>query len=398
MGIMVITGRYLPKPSANGVCIDNIIQELKKRYPVTVLASNHTNLNLYDEYGDIKVFRVKYRKAHFGKLSHPFSKGLGAVKLFFKYNVSVLKLKDYISTGMRVIDDENTQLLISVARPFESIYAAMAIKRIHPKIKTVLIFFDFPATFDYKVKFFQTLWKKRTDRMLDEVFLSFDKVIFMKYQKSYLAENPIIQINSNKTVYLDLPCFVPQTSLASCIEADKKFIRIVYTGSLDHKFRDPGPVLESCFERLPSLSNRLQFDFYSSGCEDVLDFYKSKYPDNIILHGLVSPEESDAALLHADILLNIGNKGVKQLPSKIFKYFSTGKPILNFYFDEDDMGIPYFEKYKNALNINVMRELDVCKITDYIINHRSITDNGLLKNLFRDNMPDTYCKEIEELI
>ena len=62
---MVITGRYLPKPSANGVCIDNIIKELKKRYPVTVLASNHTNQKLYDEYGDIKVFRVKYRKAHF---------------------------------------------------------------------------------------------------------------------------------------------------------------------------------------------------------------------------------------------------------------------------------------------------------------------------------------------
>ena len=46
------------------------------------------------------------------------------------------------------------------------------------------------------------------------------------------------------------------------------------------------------------------------------------------------------------------------MPSKIFEYIAMGKPIINFYFNEEDMCLPILEKYSLAVNINLNKTDD----------------------------------------
>ena len=61
----------------------------------------------------------------------------------------------------------------------------------------------------------------------------------------------------------------------------------------------------------------------------------------------------------ADILVNIGNAVTNQMPSKIFEYISTGKPIVNIYQSGECPTLRYLEKYPLALNIPET-DLEIC--------------------------------------
>ena len=53
----------------------------------------------------------------------------------------------------------------------------------------------------------------------------------------------------------------------------------------------------------------------------------------------------------ADVLINLGNTVTNQLPSKIFEYFSSGKPILNLCANPSDPALRYFARYPLALTL-----------------------------------------------
>ena len=67
------------------------------------------------------------------------------------------------------------------------------------------------------------------------------------------------------------------------------------------------------------------------------------------LHGSVSAEQARAAMQKADVLINLGNAIDNQLPSKIFEYFSTGKPVIHIQKIPECPCLPYMERYGNAL-------------------------------------------------
>ena len=60
---------------------------------------------------------------------------------------------------------------------------------------------------------------------------------------------------------------------------------------------------------------------------------------------------ADAAALEngADILLSLGNFYDNQMPSKLFSYFGTGKPVLHLAVSETDPTLPYLARYPLAL-------------------------------------------------
>ena len=50
------------------------------------------------------------------------------------------------------------------------------------------------------------------------------------------------------------------------------------------------------------------------------------------------------------IVLMIGNLCANQVPSKVFEYIATGKPILNFYSIENDTSLIYLNRYPAVLS------------------------------------------------
>ena len=52
---------------------------------------------------------------------------------------------------------------------------------------------------------------------------------------------------------------------------------------------------------------------------------------------------------NADILVSLGNFYDNQMPSKLFVYFGSGKPVLHLAVSESDPTLPYLARYPLAL-------------------------------------------------
>lgn len=66
-------------------------------------------------------------------------------------------------------------------------------------------------------------------------------------------------------------------------------------------------------------------------------------------NGPVPRAEAAALEARAEVLLSLGNAMDNQLPSKLFGYFATGKPVLHLAASERDPALPYLQKYPLAL-------------------------------------------------
>lgn len=99
-------------------------------------------------------------------------------------------------------------------------------------------------------------------------------------------------------------------------------------------------------------AKNLKILFAGSGQEEIIESYEEGPLCGKLEHlGEISLDESFRIMQQADILINIGNNVANQVPSKLFDYISTGKPILNFCKLNDCPTIPYLKKYGNALSI-----------------------------------------------
>lgn len=67
------------------------------------------------------------------------------------------------------------------------------------------------------------------------------------------------------------------------------------------------------------------------------------------LYGPVPPAHARTLVGQADILLNLGNAVDNQIPSKLFEYFATGRPILHLAAGSRDTALPYLARYPLAL-------------------------------------------------
>ena len=96
----------------------------------------------------------------------------------------------------------------------------------------------------------------------------------------------------------------------------------------------------------------LRLVFAGDGQEkEIAAFQKEYFGDRLQHLGMISLDESFAKMKEADVLINIGNCVTSLLPSKLFDYISTGKPILNFCKLADCPTIPYLNKYRLGLNV-----------------------------------------------
>lgn len=129
-------------------------------------------------------------------------------------------------------------------------------------------------------------------------------------------------------------------------------IRLVYVGTLYRHIREPDFLLR-LFEKLlhTSLSDRLELHFLGdfTYCRKIFELYGELLGKKIFLHGLVERKRVIEAMREADVLVNIGNDTLYQLPSKVVEYASMGKPVLNLAKTEKDSSAAFFKTYPAAL-------------------------------------------------
>lgn len=147
----------------------------------------------------------------------------------------------------------------------------------------------------------------------------------------------------------------------------------------------------------------LKIVFAGSGQEDIIDEYRKGALLGKLEHiGEVTLDESFRIMQQADILINIGNNVANQVPSKLFDYISTGKPILNFCKLNDCPTISYLKKYGNALSIieGVQSiEAQAKEVEEFIAGRlgRNL-EYGDIKNLFFENTAEYVGQKFVNVI
>ena len=120
----------------------------------------------------------------------------------------------------------------------------------------------------------------------------------------------------------------------------------MFIGSIYGGIRNP----EYTIRLFKPLIERKEIEFHFVGVkkEELSEEFKEL---DLHCHGFVKLSVAMELMKKADILVNIGNAVMNQVPSKIFDYISNGKPIVNICKSKECPTLPYLKKYPLALNL-----------------------------------------------
>lgn len=200
---------------------------------------------------------------------------------------------------------------------------------------------------------------------------------------------------SDKIIEFSLPSLVDRTCKK---QLNKNNIKMTYAGIFYNKIRNP----KEMFKVLSLLGDEFEIDLMSQQCQDEINQAKQNNPNfKLNALGFLPREECLNKLQTSNILINLGNTITNQTPSKVFEYIGMGKPVVNFYFDENDTSLYYFKKYPLCFNLNLNNYTakDVEELKQFCIlnKDKQISFEEATVNL-KDCISDNVCKMIYDEI
>jgi len=393
MKIVFLTSSYYPFFSAIGRCVYNLVNELKHDNEIIVISNMvQKNLDKTVDFEAHTIMRVRTKAmlrrddllannniSILGKVSNK-------VKLFFlraqgylnailsKETVEKSLINEYFDALSKL---DNVDLIIPTCYPFEAVVAAQEYKdKINSKVQIIPFLFDKFADSPtlHRNKYNQEVKYKYNLLLEEQMIKSSTRVLYVdswiQKMKKYFSQY------EEKLVHVEHPLIIDHfTSIATADEADSDgYINVTYTGVLDKAVRPPTITL-NIISKIIEKNNRFRFHFYVLGnAVDEVDYFAKKYPENIMNHGQV---ESNVALLkikQSNILLSIGNTDTTLIPSKIFEYMSSGKPIIHFYHSDDDRVISMLKDFELGYCVDQNKEIrdsEIVSLIDFCISKKN---------------------------
>lgn len=151
-------------------------------------------------------------------------------------------------------------------------------------------------------------------------------------------------------------------------------IRCVFCGSLYPTVREPDFALDLfCALDDPCLTLTMAGGGWQRFSAQTVRA-EAQLGDRFQRPGRIAPEQAAALEADADLLLSLGNRYDNQMPSKLFSYFGSGKPVLHLAVSATDPTLPYLARYPLAL---VLQKADgVTPATVEILRHWLDTVKG----------------------
>ncbi len=344
----------------------NLADVLEKDYDISVISMIANTIEYPEDiHGKQKVFRIHTKEMYGDMYCREQMKNgkRGYVVVHWFYQVKrILKAvfcKNSVDSALikaykKALDEfeEVPLAIIPTCLPFESIVAALEYRKEHPSCKVIPVIYDMFATngsiqrFSWNQKIKMPENQLLEKRMMEEC----EKVLHMPCWTPYIDKYFLEY--KEKCVEVEHPLLV-QSDEQNVIEYEDGYYHIVYTGVVDVKIRNPIYALEF-FENFVA-PQKVKVHFYSLGSAEQIVEALARKTEIIVAHGQVSGQEAHAAMNGADMLFSIGNNNIVQMPSKVFEYMSTGKPIVHFYYNDNDPAKKVLDKYPLAC----------CLIMDY---------------------------------
>jgi hypothetical protein len=391
--------------------MDNLADEFKSRgYEVWTISCSKSSekylgcidgIHRYNVKHDLYKSVLEYKASHSGVLTSLIFKTVSLIRhfLFFPIypNVSPFSSKRVYRLANRIVDQNGINIVVCPYHHYENIYTAIKLKKIYgEKLRVVTYHLDLRTVTGNKNSFVRNYVKKRAFSSLVKENKVVDKMLVPFTGRSEMES--IMGLNHNKIFYLGFPVFVPTNGCEIKCETpfEKNTINIAYIGTLAADNRPPQYILRLVekIHKISGLNVMIHFwgGFEGSGLKEILENSPvAKY------HGILDKKYLTYMVSQCDFVLNIGNMTTPHmLPSKIFSFFASGKPIISIINNAEDASIPYLEMYGNIIMIksyNNHFEKDVELLLEKISKPHNIDQKAIISK-FKEFTPSYICDEI----
>lgn len=388
--VILICGSFT---SANFYVMLSVIRSLGNVHIHAISANNESKIKL-PQYDDVTYYHVhNWRKELLSRIERFHCKFF--VKAFFvlfnrttgiydNYCTSVYERRIYRKC-LSIIDVFNVESVFSVCLRFYTHRIAMKLKN-----KTGIKWYQFWADPYSNRKGYGRIWTRGAERVEQHFFESATKFYALP---EVFVSNKLINKYKDKLITFEIPYLVNRA-----VETTTK--DIVFAGGFIKKVREPKPVLDILLSVCDKIDKDIRFHFYTNKKDDY-DKYQIESNGKIIFHEYVSHDELYSILSKSFMLINIGNAGSIQMPSKTVEYVSFRKPLLFFYKDKNDASLRYLADYPDICRINIEDDFNenILKLIDYFGEyHNVITYKELLKTkCYFESTPDYVRQQLISL-
>lgn len=368
MHITVLCGSYDPKPSAVAICAINVVLELKKMgHEVSVILP-------YDGCGSTEdVIRFKapdYIKYHSGnKILRLYVRIKRYLSAFFKkYNLNNQAINGYTRTLRTLHSKKPIDIIVPFSFPFESIISSVQFSEESgtPLIIEPVIFDNFvenPSLHRSSIN--KTIKRKAHIKLVSQYLEKCNHIFVIHSQREYFKNTfPIL---FHKVSFIEHPLLVqPKYEVTSNGH-------LLYSGSFLRGYVKSENLVRLLEIILPLLNCKMDFCVMGNDVSNIGELEK-KFPTQIFNHGQVPLSEAESYIASSSILLSVAEVSGIQISSKIFTYMATGKPIIQFYYADEDVNVKILERYPlsfsfklNDKNIYAPKMID--RLVEFINNN-----------------------------
>lgn len=407
-----LTSKFMPAADANGICVYNISKELVKNgHKVCVICEGINEEHYFFE--EIEIREVK--PTLFSKLRHKaaatkskkyvFIKNIVMVLrriqkafiLFIYPNVSPLRARQEYKILEEIARIEKIDFLVSTFAPYEGVTAACKFKKKYPGVKSSIIFWDILRSKNPFGKHLYKLFDFLCNRAEKKAFSINDKILIPKSGEGIYSAGKYDKYKE-KIKYFDFPVFTEGfDNQANNINEFNDYINITCIGTIDGENRNADYFLKIFNEIKRRFNISVKINIIGA-FSDISTYEKYKTEPYVNFMGQVNFNDIPNYISSADYLVNLGNKiTYDMIPSKIFQYFASCKPVINFISHKDDKSLCYFKKYPSNLNIfeyeNNISE-DICRVKDFILNNDMVlSEFAEIEKIYKENKPSYFTEE-----
>ena len=341
----------------------------------SLLLSNDTERN-NGTTGDYK-FSLRRRVGNF--LLNMFEKGF---RHFFIPDEAIPWMPFALIKGIRIIKENNYDLIISSSFPFTCHVVAYFLKRQSPNSTWIT---DYGDPWINNPLLPLPRWRSYIDKKVESKILKSAGNLIVTTEETrdhYLKLYPFL---SPKNIKVISQGFSPEEYNEVSAETTDRF-RIVYTGSF-YKASEPF-LLFDVLKQLKQIWEDL--DIVITGYlvnEDYKRYIENNGLSEIVhFAGFVPHQRAISLQKGASLLLLIGHKGGIQIPGKIYEYIAAQRPILLIKNDEADLASKIVEKLNRGITVQNNPQM----IKDSLIHFHNLWQNKNLDRNFNLEYVDDY--------
>ena len=418
--VLFIIQSYPSNRSANVLCDDKIMRAMLERggYDIHCLVYRFHGQKLYEEISGLKVHR--FNRGGWWNL-YTFARD-NEEKWFYKFIVKLNRLymrlwqvlcipiypnyepflaKHFAKEAIKLHNEEQFDLVVAEHNGRDTLYAGSHLKKYDERVKLVSILWD-PFSGKELAKYLPHAYAYRMLLRDESKILRYpDRIICLlsnkTYQETYSKDKPFFE----KIRFLDIPGIIRSEALSEEEKFTKKGrINLLYSGILTLPDRDPTKLIEMI--KRSRYADNIHLMFFVAGIDGIAKAKKllKDFRGSFIIHSYVPNSLLKSIAAHSEVLINIGGGNARMVPSKIFEYMSSGKPILSTYYVDNDSSVKYLENYRAATCIDVRNPLSNCVIAfenfiDQKLQYRVLFSE--VETQFPLNTPNKYIEVFEEL-